>query len=54
MIAQCRVCRSEAHRMPRKTILDFVLSAVYIYPFRCKSCGHQFKQMQWGIRYIRQ
>jgi hypothetical protein len=40
--------------MPRKTILDFVLSAVYIYPFRCKSCGHQFKQMQWGIRYIRQ
>jgi hypothetical protein len=31
--------------------VEHVLSALYVYPFRCRICGHRFRAMQWGQRY---
>jgi len=30
-----------------------VLSAVYVYPFRCQVCGRRFRALAWGKRYVR-
>src|SRR5207244_841076 len=27
---------------------------VYIYPFRCSLCGHRFRALAWGRRYVKQ
>jgi hypothetical protein len=31
--------------------LERLLSALYVYPFRCRMCGHRFLAVQWGQRY---
>ncbi|MGH7322181.1 MAG: PilZ domain-containing protein [Candidatus Rokuibacteriota bacterium] len=40
-------------RSQRKGFLERLLSAVYVYPFRCQICAHRFKALQWGMRYVR-
>ena len=31
--------------------LERLLSVLYVYPFRCRICGHRFLAVQWGQRY---
>lgn len=50
----CPRCGKDfVRRTMRKGILEAVLSAVYIYPFRCQLCTHRFRAMQWGVRYAK-
>ena len=50
----CPRCRSAViDRASRATLLERLLSVVYIYPFRCQSCLHRFRRMAWGQRYVR-
>src|SRR5207245_4756906 len=34
--------------------VERALSGVYISPFRCSLCGHRFRAVAWGRRYVRQ
>jgi hypothetical protein len=38
-------------RAQREGLLDQILSAVYVYPFRCQLCTHRFRLVQAGKRY---
>jgi len=50
----CPNCSSEfVKRAQRTKSYERLLSAFYVYPFRCQVCGHVFKLFQLGIRYIR-
>lgn len=42
-----------ARRSHRSGVTEKLLSALYVYPFRCQLCGHRFFALQWGIRYHR-
>jgi predicted RNA-binding Zn-ribbon protein involved in translation (DUF1610 family) len=42
-----------ARRSHRNGLAEKTLGALYIYPFRCRLCGHRFFVWQWGIRYHR-
>jgi hypothetical protein len=41
------------YRARRVGWIEFVLSRIYIYPFRCGRCLNRFRLMQWGQRYVR-
>jgi hypothetical protein len=50
----CPSCSSEfVKRAQRATFFERVLSAFYVYPFRCQVCSHSFKIFQPGVRYLR-
>jgi hypothetical protein len=52
---RCPRCgRRTANRCPRAGALERVLSAVYVYPFRCQICTRRFRALQLGTRYTRQ
>jgi hypothetical protein len=47
----CSQCRKPFVRaVPRRGILDHLLSRVYTYPHQCRVCRHRFYVMQWGVR----
>lgn len=51
----CPGCASgRINRISRQSAWDFLLSVIYIYPFRCEACTHCFRLFEWGIRYRRQ
>src|SRR3990167_6134375 len=50
----CPRCRSpHVRRVGRDGTLERLLSAAYIYPFRCQVCEIRFKRLRWGERYVR-
>jgi len=52
---RCPRCdRGKGRRCHRDGALEQVLSGVYIYPFRCSLCGHRFRALAWGRRYVKQ
>ena len=32
--------------------MERLLSAAYVYPFRCQLCGRRFRALQWGKRFV--
>ena len=55
MIASpCPACGSTlVRRSHRLGLAEAMLSAAYVYPFRCQECLHRFFALQWGVRYQR-
>ncbi len=52
---RCPKCsQPRVRRCPREGVLEHLLSAVYVYPFRCQLCARRFRALQWGKRYTRQ
>jgi hypothetical protein len=48
----CPRCRGTAvQRATRHGTLERALSALYIYPFRCRNCLRRFRRLVWGVRY---
>ncbi len=55
MRPQCPSCQSiYVRRAHRVGVVEQVLSAFYLYPFRCQLCSVRFSSFQWGIRYDKQ
>ena len=52
---RCPKCgRHIVQRVHRIGVVEHVLSAVYVYPFRCQLCGRRFRALQWRKRYVAQ
>jgi hypothetical protein len=50
---RCPKCgRHIVRRSHRLGVVERLLSAVYVYPFRCQFCGRRFRALQWGKRYV--
>lgn len=50
----CPKCgRDFVQRAHREALLDRLLSAVFIHPFRCQLCTHRFRRLHWGRRYAK-
>ena len=50
----CPRCgQAVVRRCPRSGLVDRLLSAVYLYPFRCQLCTHRFRALHRGVRYSR-
>ncbi len=50
---RCPKCgRHIVQRVHRIGVVERVLSAVYVYPFRCQLCGRRFRALQWRKRYV--
>jgi hypothetical protein len=51
---KCPNCAREfVRRVSRAGLVEQFLSLFYVYPFICELCGHHFRFLQWGVRYIR-
>src|SRR5206468_1210384 len=51
---RCQRCDADhVRRSGRAGALVRLLSAAYIYPFRCQRCGRRFFALTWGARYAR-
>ncbi|MDE3017797.1 MAG: PilZ domain-containing protein [Nitrospirota bacterium] len=52
MERRCPNCdQPYVQRANREGRLDRLLSAFYVYPFRCQLCTHRFHAIEWGRRY---
>lgn len=50
---RCPRCgRHIVRRSHRLGVVERLLSALYVYPFRCQLCGRRFRALQWGRRYV--
>jgi len=50
----CPQCGKDfVRRSHRQGALEYLLSSVYVYPFRCQLCTHRFRAFEWGARYER-
>jgi hypothetical protein len=50
----CPNCgRNQVRRTHRLGRGERLLSAIYVYPFRCQGCTRRFRALQWGVRYAR-
>ena len=48
----CPTCGKDfVRRTLRKGVHEYVLSAVYVYPYRCQLCAHRFLRAEPGKRY---
>ena len=48
----CPTCGKDfVRRTLRKGAHEYVLSAVYVYPYRCQLCAHRFLRAEPGKRY---
>jgi PilZ domain len=48
----CPKCGKDfVRRTLRKGAHEYLLSAVYVYPYRCQLCAHRFLRMELGKRY---
>ena len=55
MRPQCPSCQSVyVRRAHRVGIMERIISAFYVYPFRCQLCSARFSTFQWGVRYDKQ
>jgi len=55
MRPQCPKCQSiYVRRTHRVGMLEQLISAFYVYPFRCQLCSARFSFFQWGVRYDKQ
>ena len=53
MSAQCPMCEQNgAIRISRGGAGDYLLSLLYVYPYRCKACWRRFRAFRWGTRYV--
>ena len=51
---KCPNCsRDFVRRVSRSGLWEFLLSLVYVYPFKCQLCGERFRGVQRGVRYRR-
>ncbi|OGK76779.1 MAG: hypothetical protein A2X52_22160 [Candidatus Rokubacteria bacterium GWC2_70_16] len=51
---RCRRCGSDqVRRASRVGLLERLLSAGYVYPFRCEVCHRRFRALRWGEHYVR-
>ena len=51
---RCPHCaRDFVRRVSNAGLLEVLSSLFYVYPFKCQLCGHRFRFLQWGVRYIR-
>ncbi|HEV8473225.1 MAG TPA: PilZ domain-containing protein [Methylomirabilota bacterium] len=51
---RCPRCQRQiTRRCPRSGTLERILSAIYVYPFRCQICTRRFRALRWGTRYFR-
>ena len=49
---QCPKCGKDfVRRTLRKGAHEYLLSAVYVYPYRCQLCAHRFLRLEPGKRY---
>ncbi len=54
MSAQCPTCEQNgALRVAREGVGGYLLSLLYIYPYRCKACWRRFRAIKWGTHYIK-
>jgi len=50
----CPQCgKSFVRRSHRKGLKEWLLSLVYLYPFRCQVCAHRFRVFQFRSRYVK-
>lgn len=50
----CPACTNpRIERVRRQGLWEYLLSVIYIYPFKCAECGNRFRALEWGIRYRR-
>lgn len=55
MRPQCPKCQSiYVRRTHRVGMVEQLISAFYVYPFRCQLCSARFSFFQWGVRYAHQ
>ncbi len=48
----CPKCGKDfVRRTLREEIHEYLLSLVYVYPFRCQLCAHRFLRLELGTRY---
>jgi len=48
----CPKCGKDfVRRTLRGGVHEYLLSAVYVYPFRCQLCAHRFLRLELGRRY---
>ncbi len=53
MYTQCPQCgKDKMGRLPRRGVLEHLLSFCFIYPYRCQACCHDFKALKWGTRCV--
>ena len=53
-LPKCPVCHEDyVRRVRRESLVERLLSKLYIYPFRCQLCGERFRARQPGVRYIK-
>lgn len=51
---KCPHCgRDFVRRVSRAGWVEILFSVFYLYPFRCKLCGHRFRSFERGVRYVR-
>lgn len=48
-----RCAKNHVTRSARLGMAEKMLSAAYVYPFICRSCGYRFRWLLWGKRYAR-
>src|SRR2546428_10594722 len=52
VVVQCPRCGGQGvRRSSRVGALERLISAFYVYPFRCQRCTHRFRALNWGHRY---
>lgn len=48
----CPKCGKDfVRRTRREEVHEYLLSVVYVYPFRCQLCAHRFLRLELGKRY---
>lgn len=48
----CPKCGKDfVRRTLRESVGEHLLSAIYVYPFRCQLCAHRFLRLELGTRY---
>ncbi len=54
MYTQCPQCgKDKMGRLPRRGVLEHLLSFCFIYPYRCQACRKCFKSFKWRTRYVK-
>lgn len=54
MHPRCPQCGKDfVRRSHRQGAFEHLLSAVYVYPFRCQLCTYRFRAFEWGAQYKR-
>jgi len=50
----CPRCDKDfVQRVSRQGVIERAGGLFFFYPFLCQLCGHRFKRLQWGTRYVK-